>query len=93
MFIVELCIENGTRTSKTEPKESFQIVVSDNKTKFNPHIQLKTGKKYEIALVNLETYYSFPNVDDTNNHFSYSPDGDKLGIVYLYQKAATILKI
>ena len=28
----------------TEPKESFQIVVSDNKTKFttqfNPHIQL-----------------------------------------------------
>ena len=58
----------------TEPKESFQIVVSDNKrkftTRFNPHIQ-----KYEIALVNLETYYSFPNVDDTNNHFSYSPDG------------------
>jgi len=64
----------------TEPKESFQIVVSDNKTKFttrfNPHfIQLKTDKKHEIALVNLETYYSFPNVDDTNNHFSYSPDG------------------
>ena len=62
----------------TEPKEPFQIVVSDNKTKFttrfNPHIQLKTDKKYEIALVNLETYYSFPNVDDTNNHFSYSPD-------------------
>jgi len=54
-------------------------VFSDNKTKFttrfNPHIQLKTDRKYEIALVNLETYYSFPNVDDTNNHFSYSPDG------------------
>ena len=33
------------------------------------------NKKYEIALVNLETYYSFPNVEDTNNHFSYSPDG------------------
>jgi len=62
----------------TEPKKSFQIVFSDNKTKFttrfNPHIQLKTDRKYEIALVNLETYYSFPNVDDTNNHFSYSPD-------------------
>jgi len=44
----------------TEPKESFQIVVSDKKTKFttrfNPHIQLKTDRKYEIALVNLETY-------------------------------------
>ena len=84
----------------TEPKELFQIVVSDNKTKFttrfNPHIQLKTDRKYEIALVNLETYYSFPNVDDTNNQFSYSVIHqmvDKLGTVYLYQKAATILMI
>jgi len=82
MFIVELCIENGTRTSKTEPKESFQIVVSDNKTKFNPHIQLKTGKKYEIALVNLETYYSFPNVDDTNNHLVIHQMGEQFGIIY-----------
>jgi len=65
----------------TEPKESFQIVVSDNTTKFttrfNTHIQLKTDKQYEIALVNLETCYSFPNVNTTNNHFSYSPDGDE----------------
>ena len=80
----------------TEPKESFQIVVSDNKTKFttrfNPHIQLKTDRKYEIALVNLETYYSFPNVDDTNNHFSYSM-GEEFGIIYSYPKEATILKI
>lgn len=62
----------------TEPKESFQIIVSDNKTKFttqfNPHIQLKKNKTYEIALVNLETYYSFPNITTDNNHFSYSPD-------------------
>ena len=36
---------------------------------------MKTDKKYEIALINLETYYGLPNVDDTNNHFSYSPDG------------------
>jgi len=62
----------------TEPKESFQIVVSDNKTKFttkfNPHIQLKKNKRYEIALVNLETYYSFPNITAENCHFTYSPD-------------------
>ena len=62
----------------TEPKESFQIVVSDNKTKFttlfNPHIQLKKNKSYEIALVNLETYYSFPNITSENCHFTYSPD-------------------
>ena len=31
-------------------------------------------KVYEIALVNLETYYSFPNIDETNNVFVYSPD-------------------
>ena len=41
----------------TEPKESFQIVVNDNKTRFttqfNPHIQFKKNKSYEIALVNL----------------------------------------
>lgn len=63
----------------TEPKSSLQIVVSDNKTrfktKFNPPIQLNKKKRYEIALVNLETYYSFPNIDPTNNHFRYSPDG------------------
>lgn len=62
----------------TEPKESFQIVVNDTKTrfvtKFNPHIQFKKNKSYEIALVNLETYYSFPNITTENNHFSYSPD-------------------
>ena len=62
----------------TKPKESFQIVVSNNKTKFttqfNPHIQLKKNKRYEIALVNLETYHSFPNITHDNNNFSYSPD-------------------
>ena len=38
----------------TEPKESFQIVVTDNKTKFstqfNPHIQLKKNKRDEIEI-------------------------------------------
>ena len=64
--------------SNTEPKESFQIIVSNNKTdfttQFNPHIQFKKNKSYEIALVNLETYYSFPNITTDNNGFSYSPD-------------------
>ena len=54
---------------------------------------MKTDKKYEIALVNLETYYNFPNVDDTNNYFSYSPDGGGFGIIFSYQKAVTILRI
>ena len=57
----------------TGPKHSFSIVLSSNKTSFNtkfsPPIDL--DKSYEIALVNLETYYSFPNIDSTNNHFDF----------------------
>ena len=62
----------------TDHKTSFQIVVSGNKsnfnTLFNPKIELDREKVYEIALVNLETYYSFPNIDDSNNIFVYSHD-------------------
>lgn len=62
----------------TEPKKSFYILVSDKstriRTKFNPLLQLDKNKQHEMALVNLETYYSFPNIDSTNNNFRYSPD-------------------
>ena len=47
--------------NNTEPKRSFSIVVSDNKTRlktwFKPPIELDKKKDYEIALMNLETYY------------------------------------
>ena len=36
-------------------------------------IQLDKKKDYEIALINLETYYLFPNIGRSNNCFSYSP--------------------
>ena len=62
----------------TAPKDSFQITISNRTTdfitQFNPPLQLKKQKQYEIALLNLETYYSFPNVDLSNNRFKYSPD-------------------
>ena len=62
----------------TEHKTSFQVTVSDSKsrskTRFNPTLQLDRDKKYEIALVILETYYSFPNIDESKNVFVYSPD-------------------
>ena len=61
----------------TEPKTSTQIVVSDNSTKikttFYPPLELDKTRKYEMALVNLETYHSFPNIDSSNNIFRYSP--------------------
>ena len=62
----------------TDHKTSFQIILSSDKsnfnTRFNPKLELDEEKVYEIALVNLETYYSFPNIDETNNVFVYSPD-------------------
>ena len=62
--------------NNTKPKRSFSIVVSDNKTRlktwFKPPIQLDKKKDYEIALINLETYFSFPNIDRSNNYFTYT---------------------
>ena len=62
----------------TEHKTSFQIIVSGNKssfnTRFNPKLELDRDKVYEIALVNLKTFYSLPKIDETNNIFVYSPD-------------------
>ena len=68
-----------TIADNTSQKDSFQIIVSGNttdfNTKFNPPIQLNKNKSYEMALVNLETYYSIPNITSRNNTFKYSPDG------------------
>ena len=66
--------------NNTEPKRLFSIVVSDNKTRFKiwfkPPFQLHKKKDYEIALINLETYFSLPNIDRSNNCFSYSPSAN-----------------
>ena len=68
--------------NNTEPKRSFSIAVSDNKTRFKtwfkPPIQFDKKKDYEIALINLETYDSFPNIARSNNCFTYSPNLDPL---------------
>ena len=60
-----------TLVDNTSHKDSFQIIVSDDSTrfkkKFNPPIQLKKNRPYEIALVNLETYYSIPNIIPISN--------------------------
>ena len=68
--------------NNTEPKRSFSVVVSHNKTRFKtwfkPPIHLNKKRYYEISLINLETYYSYPNIDKANNCFSYSPILDPL---------------
>ena len=42
-------------------------------TDFAPNLEL--DKPYEIALQSLETYYSFPNIDEKNNKIHVSIDG------------------
>ena len=59
----------------TSPKDSQQIIVRSTKTNFDTNykepIELSNEKEYEIALVDLETYYSFPNISNHNNIIDY----------------------
>lgn len=62
----------------TRSKTGCQILVSgtDSRivTTFEQPIKLEPSKQYELALLNLETYYSFPNIDDTNNKLRFRKD-------------------
>src|SRR6218665_879577 len=77
--LLEKIVLNTEKIARnTEPKESFSILLSERSSqirrKFNTLIQLDKSKKYEMALVNLETYNSFQNIDSTYNNCIYSPD-------------------
>ena len=78
----------------TEPKRSFSIVVSDNKTWFKPPIQVEKKKDYEIALTNLETYYSFPQKKmDPTTVLVIRPVLTHHGSTLLFLKVVITLKI
>ena len=68
--LLEQLVKNNT------PKDSQQIIVRSNKTNFDTiytePIDLLDEKEYEIALVDLETYCSFPNISTHNNVIEYS---------------------
>ena len=54
----------------TNPKDSYTLVSGNStniQTTFNPTLNLQVNRNYELAMVNLETYYSFAN--DDNNLF------------------------
>ena len=62
--------------ARTKPKDSFTLVVSDSsvsiQTTFNPLLYLQADRNYELAMVNLEMYYSFANIREYNNSFKWS---------------------
>ena len=51
-------------------------------TTFNPPLYLQTNRNYELAMVNLETYYSFANIrEGDNNSFKWNADDGKTSTI------------
>ena len=64
----------------TKAKASFTLVVSDSsvhiQTTLSPPLYLQANRDYELAMVNLETYYSFANIrEGDNNSFKWRVEG------------------
>ena len=72
-----------------EPKQKSLILVSGQgsriQTTFNPSLQIPSSQSldYEMSLLRLETYYSFPNIDTSKNHFRISIDDGKIWLDFL----------
>ena len=62
-------------------KSSWYITISGKdshiRTLFSPPINVPPGCHYEMALCSAEMYYSFPNIDETNNSIKLSNDSGK----------------
>ena len=56
---------------RTKPKDSFTLVVSDSSA------NMQANRDYELAMVNLETHYSFANIRKGSNSFKWSIDEGK----------------
>ena len=65
-----------------EPKKKSLVCVSGStsriKTTFTPPLEF--SYPYEMALVSLETYYSFPNINAKNNHIKMTIEEKELDI-------------
>ena len=64
------------------PGEEYYLIVSGSgsrlHTKYNPPLEFEPSNAgYEISLHRLETYFSFPNLDDSNNAIRISMDSGK----------------
>ena len=74
-LLLQKLVEHG------EEKPKSLICVSGNssklKTSLIPPLEFPSTYRYEMALTSLETYYSFPNIDKSNNHVKISLDEGK----------------
>ena len=75
----------ATIAKNTSQKPSFQVVLtgvgSRLETQFTPPLSFDPGFNYELALVSLESYYSFPNITSENNKMKVFFNGKWLEIV------------
>ena len=63
----------------TRPGDGKYLIVTGRgsklRTNFNPPMEFEsTSSGYEIALLRVETYFSFPNIDRSNNCLRISID-------------------
>ena len=72
---IEMEHMEGEVLVRVKAKGSYTIVVSGGsasvQTIFTPPLYLKNGRDYELAMVNLETYYSFANIRADNNSLKW----------------------
>ena len=79
--------------NNTEPQRSFSIVVSDNKTRFKTWFKPLIQQDNEIALINLDIYYSFPNINNPTIVLPIHPTLTHYCSTLLFLKAVITLKI
>ena len=72
---MEVLLENISHNSN--PKDNFYIVIKGNESRLKTAFSTPlSGKGYELGLVGLSTYYSFPNIDKSNNQIMIESEDD-----------------
>jgi len=72
--------------------EQLTLILSGNENYFttyiDPPIHLDKNTKYEAALLSIDMYYSFPNITNENNNFTYSTDNGRSWKTILLDKGS-----
>ena len=77
---------------RTKPKDSFTLVTDNSaniQTTFSSPLNSQANRDYELAMVNLETYYSFANIRKETIRSNGVLMRERLGHFSTYQLDAT----